>query len=221
MSSDTRATSQLSSLLPLDEASLQQILNYASTLSNDAAAEHFKNLLGDSPEALDFISSYNERRGIPPTGSAPPQAAIKGRKTPKKKAPLNQLPPPRQVDNHGATAGAYRKQDEEDYMAGNRKQQSEASLAKTSGLSSQPDARQLPKTTRPLSSTSSKPPPSAAGPLISDLPNVRSSSRTPSRTSSPVPKAKVNIQGGANMHGASTTLQDLVKRPQESIVAVD
>lgn len=209
MSSSSWAAFQLSQLLPLDEASLQQILDYTSTLPKDAAAEHLKNLLGDSPKALDFISSYNARRDVPIAASSVLEPPKSTRKPQKKKAPLNKLPPPRQVEDLGNMAGVYKKRDEEDYIAGNRRSHVEPALAKTLALSDQPDARQLPKTTP--ATTSFKPPPSAAGPLISDLPNVRSGSRTSSRTSSPAPKTKINVQGGASMHGASTTLQDLVR----------
>lgn len=210
MTSSTWAASQLSQLLPLDEASLQQILDYTSTLPKAAAAEHLKNLLGDSPKALEFISSYNARRDAPTTTTPASEPSTNTRKPHKKKPPLNKLPPPRQVDDYGSTAGAYRKVEEMDYMARKRRPQVEPTLAKTLALSDQPDARQLPKSTP---ATISKPPPSAAGPLISDLPNVRSDSRTSSRTSSPAPKTKISVQGGASMHGASTTLQDLVWFP--------
>ena len=56
------ALPQLSELLPLDEAELKQILTYSDTLSNSQAAENFSELLGDSPEAVRFITAYNERR---------------------------------------------------------------------------------------------------------------------------------------------------------------
>ena len=206
------ATGQLSKILPLDEASLKEIIDYNSTLPKDAAAEQLRNLLGDSPKALEFISSYNAHGDVSsvPSSSAAPDIPRSTRKTQRTKPPLNKLPPPRQVEDHGVMSGAYKKKDEEDYMAGGRKQQPQLKLAKTLVLSEQPDAQQLPKTTPATSTASSKPPPSAAGPLISDLPNVRSGSRTSSRTSSPAPKAKINVQGGAPMHGASTTLQDLV-----------
>lgn len=208
MTSNAWATTQLSQLLSLDEDSIKQILDYTSTLPKDAAAEHLKNLLGDSAKALEFISSYNARREAPVAPTAAHEPSKQARKPHnKKKAPLNKLPPPRQVENHGDTAGAYRKDDEVDYMAGKPRLNAQPALAKSLALSDQPDARQLPRTT--LTPTS-KPPPSAAGPLISDLPNVRTGSRASSRTSSPAPKTKVNVQGGASMHGASTTLQDLV-----------
>lgn len=207
MTSSTWATDHLSQLLLLDEASVQQVLDYTSTLTKDAAAEHLKNLLGDSPKALEFISSYNARRETPTPSVSVHEPSKSTRKSHKKKPPLNRLPPPRQVEHYGDTAGAYKKKVEEDYMAGKRRSQVEPALANTLALSDQPDARQLPKTTP---ATSSKPPPSAAGPLISDLPNVKSGSRTSPRTSSPAPKTKINVQGGTSMHGSSTTLQDLV-----------
>ena len=209
MDSSNWAASQLSNLLSLDNASLKQILDYTSTLSKDGAAEHLKNLLGDSPKALEFISSYNARRDPASHAGSTSEPPRSTRNHQRKKPPLNRLPPPRQVEDHGDTIGAYKKQDEEDYIAGNRRARPASALANTLALSDQPDARQLPKTTSATPS-SSKPPPSAAGSLISDLPNVRSGSRGSSRTSSPVPKAKVNVQGGTSMHGASTTLQDLV-----------
>ncbi len=210
MTSTTWDTSKLSQLLQLDEASLRQILDYTSTLPKDAAAEHLKDLLGDSPKALEFISSYNARRDAPTVSTVASGPSNHTRKPPKKKPPLNKLPPPRQVEDYGSTSGAYRKEEEMDYMAGKGKWQVEPVLAKTLALSDQPDALQLPKSNP---TASSKPPPSAAGHLISDLPNVRSGSRTSSRTSSPAPKTKINVQGGASMHGASTTLQDLVRLP--------
>lgn len=211
MTSSTWAVSQLSQLLPLDEASLKQILNYTSSLPKDATAEHLKNLLGDSPKALEFISSYNSRRDAPLVTDSAVGTPKPSRKSHRKKPPLNQLPPPRQVEDYGSTSGAYKKGDGNDYMAGKGRPYQEPALAKSLALSDQPDARQLPRTT-PATSTpsSSRASPSAAGPLISDLPNVRSGSRTSSRTSSPAPKTKINVAGGASMHGASTTLQDLV-----------
>ena len=212
MASSTWAMTQISHLLPLDSDSLQQILDYTSSLSKEAAAHHLKDILGDSPKALEFISSYNSRRQAPPaTPRAQPEpSSAVPRSQPKKKGkpPLHKLPAPRHVENHGSVARAYQKKDGEDYMSGKRRpQHQEPALANTLALSSQADARQLPRTT---TSPSLKPPPSASGPLISDLPNVRTGSRSSSRTSSPAPQTTVNVAGGASMHGASTTLQDLV-----------
>ena len=217
MASSTWATTQLSHILPLDQHSLQQIIDYTSTLPKDAAAEHLKNFLGDSPKALEFISSFNARRDAPNTATpaaapasvpGPPEGA---RKLRKKKPPLNKLPPPRRPEDYGNTLGAYQKKEEEDYMGSSKRLRPEPALAKTLALSDQPHARQSPNATPATSTPAAKPSPSASGHLISDLPNVRSGSRTISRTSSPAPKAKINVTGGNSMHGASTTLQDLVR----------
>ena len=218
MAPSTWAMTQLSHLLPLDEDSLKQIIDYTSALPKDAAGEHLKNLLGDSPKALEFISSFNARRNASNTVSSapapvPPEGA---RKPKKKKPPVNKLPPPRRPDDYGNTLGAYQKKEEEDYMGGSKQTRPEPALAKTLALRDQPDARQLPKGTPANPTPTAKPPPSASGHLISDLPNVRSGSRTSSRTSSPAPKTKISVTGGNSMHGASTTLQDLVRPPLRS-----
>lgn len=206
MSSSTWALAQISQLLPLDEDSLQQILAYSATLPNDAAAEHLTNLLGDSPMALEFISAFNARRTAPPSSDPDPVRSTSAppRKSRKKKAPIGKLPPPRQPENHGNTSGAYAKKEEEDYMSASHRARPSAPVASAVALSDAPAARQLPTAT----SAHAKPPPSASGPLISDLPNVRTSART----ASPAAKAKINVSGGAPMRGASTTLQDLVIR---------
>ena len=215
MASSAWATNQLSHLLPLDQDSLEQIVEYTSALPKDAAAEHLKNLLGDSPKALEFISSFNARRNAPNIAApAPvPGTTKSARKPKKKKPPLNKLPPPRRPEDYGNTLGAYQKKEEEEYMGGSKRLRPEPALARTLALSDQPDARQLPKVSPATSTPAVKPPPSASGHLISDLPNVRSGSRTSSRTSSPAPKTKINVAGGTSMHGASTTLQDLVRTP--------
>ncbi|KAJ5247812.1 hypothetical protein N7468_002795 [Penicillium chermesinum] len=58
---------RLGQLLPLDEESLSQIIDYSASLPVDACADHLKNLLGDSPAALEFIASFNNRRSPPIT----------------------------------------------------------------------------------------------------------------------------------------------------------
>lgn len=201
------AIAQIAQILPLDDESLQEILDYSTTLSKDLSAEHLRNLLGTTPKALEFISSFNARREAPKVQSRPatPEASRKPRK---KKQPLNKPFNPRQPEDYGNTGGGYQKKTDGDYMAG--KQRKEPALANALALSDKPDARQLPVPASASGTSSSKRPPSAIGPLISDLPNVRSGSRTDSRTSSPAPKTKVNVAGGAAMHGASSTLQDLV-----------
>lgn len=206
----TWAITQISRLITLDEDSLKQIIDYSNTLPKAEAAEHLKNLLGDSPQALEFIASFNSRREAPkPAAASVPPSEIPNRPHRKKKAPLNKLPPPRRPEDYGNVSGAYQKQHEEDYFAGNSRQRKEPPLANALALTETPDARQLPMPTSSSDASSRnpspKPPPSAAGSLISDLPNVRTSSRT----SSLAPKTKVNLSGGTPMHGASTALNDL------------
>ena len=217
MDESSWARSQLSALLPLDSDSLNQILDYTSTLSKDAAAEHLKALLGDSPKALEFIISYNARRrgstatssantveqherGNGSTGEAPKST----RKPQKKKAPLHQLPS-RQLEGLGDVGGGYKKGYGEDYIPSSKTPQPRQ--ANTFALSETPEAVQLPR------ETTGKKPPSAAGKLISDLPNVKTKSQTASRTASPAPKTKISVPGGVAGKGASTTLEDLVDSP--------
>ncbi|THZ98867.1 zf-C2HC5-domain-containing protein [Aureobasidium pullulans] len=209
---------QISRLLPLDEDSLKQIITYHDTLPRDVAAEQLGGLLGDSPQALEFIASFNSRRQTPPAEAKPAAAASSNQnegvpkrqaKQPKKKANIHNLPA-RQVQDLGGASGAYRKQDEGDYMAGSsRGKKPQPSLSNALALQEAPDARQLPVRTAGGVSRGSKAPPSASGPLISDVLPPPSQSSTP-RTASPAPtKTKVNITGGTNMHGAGKTLSDL------------
>ncbi|PBP25585.1 C2HC5 finger protein [Diplocarpon rosae] len=195
---------KLSKLLSLPEEDLQQVLDYAATLSKQEAADHFNNLLGESPQSIEFISSFNSRRLDPTsksssTASPPPAESSSvpkvSRKHPKKKANLHALPA-RKVDNNYVAPGtAYTKKDEDDYMT--RKPNSGTSTPNNAfSLDPKPVAIQAPR---------SKPPPSASGSLISDL---KSKSTPNTRTSSPAPSSskstKVNITGGTSMHGAST-----------------
>lgn len=201
MVSSTWAISRLSQILPLDEESLQQILDYASTLPKSAAAKHLQDILGDSPQALEFISTFNSQRegqDESQTDSAPPSGVeTPPRRSRKKKAPLNKLPPPRVPEDYGNTTGGYSKKEEEDYIASVPRSRKESPAANPFHLSENPAARQLPK---------GKPPPSASGFLVSDLPNVRVSQASPSSS-----KTKIHVAGGPSMHGASTTIQDLVR----------
>ncbi|KAK3215226.1 hypothetical protein GRF29_19g2629511 [Pseudopithomyces chartarum] len=212
----TWALPQLSKLLPLDEGSLRQVISYTESLPNREAADHLQNLLGDSPQALEFITSFNNRRR-PAASSSTSQTrpssdaseAPKSKPRNKKKPGLSKLPPPRQPDNYGNTTGAYLKKDEDDYMASSSKPK--APKANTFALSNKPDAIQKPITSSGTSTPKSRGispapppsrlPPSAAGQLISDTKS--------SRNSSPKPKAKVSVAGGTPMHGASTALNDL------------
>lgn len=133
---------RLSQLLPLDEESLTQIITYSASLSKEACAEHLKNLLGDSPAALEFITSFNSRlgssgattsrtqspaqsgRASPATdgngGSRRPNNEDKNRqkKSKRTKAPLHSAGPPRRPENYGNVTGGYMKSErEEEYMS--------------------------------------------------------------------------------------------------------
>ncbi|KAF2639227.1 zf-C2HC5-domain-containing protein [Massarina eburnea CBS 473.64] len=211
------AVPQLSKLLPLDEESLKQIISYTETMPNREAADHLQNLLGESPQALEFITSFNNRRRPNASASSNQTQSSnnisevpKPKRNNKKKQGFNKLPPPRQVDNFGHVSGGYVKKDEGDYMPGASKPKGNKGSAST--LSAQPEAIQNPSTSgtstpksRGISPAAPTPklPTSAAGQLISD---EKSKS---SRNSSPKPKAKVNVSGGTPMHGASKALDDL------------
>ncbi|KLU82483.1 C2HC5 finger protein [Magnaporthiopsis poae ATCC 64411] len=212
---------QLSRLIDLPEPDLQQVLDYASTLSKPEAAEHFGNLLGDSPQAVEFISAFNGRRKDPtvPAASQPQttarpseiDAVPKPQRGQKKKKAALHTPAPRQITNTGPGPGtSYSKKDfEEDY------------ISSRSGASS---PAQRPGSAKPPSKASAvapppKPPPSASGSLVSDLlavPKRKSKSNSSSRSSTPAPQpknhnaaTKVVITGGTPMHGASTAISDL------------
>ncbi|KAJ2975556.1 hypothetical protein NUW58_g8315 [Xylaria curta] len=197
------STIQLSRLLPLPDDELAQVLDYAATLSKSDAVDHFRNLLGDSPEAVDFITSFNSRRQDPkPAVSNPTPGAVVGSgasghepavepvpkfvrgQGKKKKAPLH-TPAPRKTLETGPHP---------------------VRLATPSVAS---------LTVKTVPRQSATPPPASktaqSGPgwLISDLPPPKSKSTPGSRSSTPGPKTKVHISGGTAMHGASTALSDL------------
>ncbi|KAJ5325887.1 hypothetical protein MYU51_001069 [Penicillium brevicompactum] len=193
------AAPKLSQLLPLDPESLSQVIDYAASLSREACADHLKNLLGDSPAALEFISSFNahrepQRQSQPPPAPSQSSTRTTGARKGKKKAPLHSAGPPRRPDNYGDVGGGYKKADEEDYMVSRK--QTATTLAPSQNASS--SSSRVPS---PLPTSSPKPPPSASGPTISDLlPNVRSKT------------SKSTRQGGAgssNKGGAALTTNDI------------
>nr|POE56187.1 uncharacterized protein c1a6.01c [Quercus suber] len=229
------ALPRLQQLLPLDDDNLRQIIQYAETLSKDAAAEHLSNILGQEPQVVEFISGFNLRRGNVPAAVTTSQGDVgqerqqtrrpehsssgaRSGRGGKKKANIHALPA-RQVERSGDMGGAiYQKHDEQEYMpqSSRARQTHKDHVAKNLALApKQPDAAQMPLITDNASSTkkstTSKAPPSAAGPLISDslAAPKGSGSAASSRSSSAAPNAKVNISGGMAMHGASTTLSDL------------
>ncbi|KAK4234643.1 hypothetical protein C8A03DRAFT_47078 [Achaetomium macrosporum] len=223
---------QLFQLLPLPDDGLQQVLEYAATLSKAEAAEHFTNMLGDSPQVVEFISTFNARRAEPKPRQATATAALpatatssgqnsevdsvpKRRRGPKKKAPLHTLPP-RQVASFDLAPGTlYNKKDQqEDYMSG--KPGTSTPSNSNGNRGKPPSAKSMTPPPQP-----SKPPPSAMGTLVSDLglPKPKPKSNPVSRTSTPGPSSsrnntttattKVSITGGVPMHGTSTALVDL------------
>ncbi|KAK6360045.1 hypothetical protein TWF696_001164 [Orbilia brochopaga] len=231
----TWAVSRLANLLPLPQDELQQVVTYAATapeLSNPAAiATHFTDLLGASAECLSFIEEFNRRRfpAAPSSTSnsretqaarndidAPPRSNRKG---PKKKEPLNKLPPVRRVDDNFASSSedlsskAYRKEDLEDYMSTSKLKKSSASLtAPNSALASRAPSRsptRNPTTASPSSAPSPKPSianliqkqPAQQGTLTSDL--LASKKKTS--------KQKTNTVSipGPSMHPPSSTISDV------------
>ncbi|KAH9889637.1 C2HC5 finger protein [Xylariomycetidae sp. FL2044] len=207
------SVSQLSRLLPLPEEELKQILDYAATLSKPEAAEHFRNLLGDAADAVDFIASFNSRRGDPTKKKeAEVEPVPRTSRAPKKKKPNLHALPPRQLTNQAPAPGtAYNKKDNDfDYIS---RRPSPAAAASGSGNASPARLPTPPQRTaaRGANPPAPKPPPSAAGHLISDVKPKKSKSTPASRSSTPGPKTttKVNISGGTAMHGSSTIHSDL------------
>lgn len=207
---------QLSRLLPLPDDELKQVLDYAATLSKPEAAEHFGNLLGDSPQAIEFISSFNSRRKTnTPAADATPEASSannsdapqdgvpKPKRGGKKKKPAIHTPVARQIDAAAPLPGTSysKKSQQEDYIINKRPSPAPSSSA----------ARPAP----PVSSAT--PPPqqqrTAAGYLISEGHQKAKSKSTPvTRSSTPKPSnasTKVSIAGGTPMAGASAALNDL------------
>ena len=56
------ALPQLSHLLPLSEDELRSIIDYVDPLPDSETQEHLQGLLGDSPEANQFLAQFIERR---------------------------------------------------------------------------------------------------------------------------------------------------------------
>ncbi len=207
---------QLSRLIGLPDSELQQVLDTASSLSKAEAADLLKGLLGDEPQAIEFISAFNSRRNDPretPSSSAGQPNETDAvpkyhRASKKKKTPLH-TPAARQVTVQGPAPGTvYNKRDrEDDYIWG----------TPTPPSNAKPPPPRVPPSSKATGSAP-KQPPSAAGTLVSDLlaaPKSKPKSNPVSRTSTPGPAAKsgktakVSITGGTPMHGASTLVTDL------------
>lgn len=197
---------QLSQLLPLPDEELGQVLDYAATFSKSEAADHFHNLFGDSPLAVDFIASFNAHRTEPPAAarfSEPPDAVPKTKRAPKKK-PAIHTPEARRVDEYaGRATTAYTKKDHGlDYIA------QRASAPSSSHVSRSETPVQVPAQAPPKLHTAT------AGYLISEPPpKAKAKSNPSSRSSTPKPPSgastRVSIAGGTSMAGQSTALVDL------------
>lgn len=216
---------QLSQLLPLPEEDLRQVLDYASTLSKDDAVSHFGNLLGDSPLAVDFISSFNARRQVPskapaPTASSAPtnssdsvDAVPKAKRHTKKKRADIHTPQARQVTNDyaGPSGTAYSKKDQDlDYMA---QRFSAPSSNHASRPGTPPRAKESSASSSSKQNVKSAPKQhvSSAGFLLAEaLDKPKSKSNPSSRSSTPKPPpTKISISGGTPMAGQSTAVADL------------
>ncbi|SPO01538.1 related to C2HC5 finger protein [Cephalotrichum gorgonifer] len=225
-------TQQLSRLLPLPENELQQILDYASTLPKQAAAEHLSNLLGTEPQAVAFISSFNSKRKDAPGPPAPSGGATtsgdgrggglehvpkpkKGKGKGKVKAPLH-VPEARRVENPGYLGTAYNKhQADLEYIP--RSSKSSPAPESSAAQHAPPQKTATPEPPKEILAPKPAAPPKRAqaqqsGFLISDpAPKTKPKSNNSSRSSTPKPSnsTKISIAGGTPMKGASTALTDL------------
>ena len=166
------ALPRISRLLPIDEESLKEVMQYAASLSKADAAEHLKNLLGDSPQAFEFVSAFNARRiEVAPTvglaaAPAPARSEVPanqgGVPKPRRNAPKKQKPslhsagPVRQPEGYGDVTGGYHKSSGDDtyVLSSAKKLPSATSLSNALALSQAPDAVQLPKVVQKLNTPS-------------------------------------------------------------------
>jgi hypothetical protein len=209
---------KLAALLPLPEEELKQVLEYAATLSKAEARSHFGDLLGDYPDAEDFISSFNSNRAEPSaqstsqTSSAKlPQATSieasdavpKSKRAPKKKKPDLHTPQARRVEDFAAASGTtYNKKDQDlEYIP--QRQRLSAPTSNEASRSNTPKPQPVPA--RP-----------SAGFLVSDSleKSKKSKSNQSSRSSTPKPttsggSTKITVTGGTPMAGQSTAISDL------------
>lgn len=231
---------RLAQLLPLDEESLHQILTYSASLSKEASAEHLKNLLGDTPAVFEFIASFNSRReasqpsqpaasasSSSPSSLTANRASNPGKSTAKRggkkgKPALHSAGPPRRPENYGNVVGGYRKEDQdEDYMSTrNPNTTNNTGAAGAAGAAAgaaflSPSPRES-RSTSPGPNSKNKAPPSASGPVISELlPNVKSkaakqtqaSSRQGSGASSPAKNKTLTTNDISDLTAAIAALE--------------
>ena len=234
------ALPRIGRLLPLDDESLKEILAYSVSLSKEAGAEHLQNILGDSAQALDFISSFNSRRKevetlkVAPVDEGVPRQNTQVKK--KSKPPLHSTGPARRPEGYGDVSGGYHKStgDEEYAQTSSRRSgPSATALSSALSLSQQPEALQLPRATQNAQpqSLSSLPssrdasprpgrlPPSAAGSLIPDMPNVKAKQAKKSHgsgTSTPHYKTTTTTTSSINDLTAAIAALELSTNPSLS-----
>ncbi|PHH72250.1 hypothetical protein CDD82_6058 [Ophiocordyceps australis] len=198
---------QLSQLLPLPQEELQQILEYAATLSKPDAAVHFSNLLGDSPLAVDFISTFNSRRNQTQPEATPNVDAVPKTKRGPKKKPAIHTPVARKANEYAgpATTAYSKKTGGLEYIAQQRPSVASSSNASPSAT---PISRAQTPVKQPLIQQAS-----GAGYLMSDVPPAKTKSNLSGRNSEAKPSSdkstKISMTGGTPMKGESTALADL------------
>ncbi|KAI0193890.1 zf-C2HC5-domain-containing protein [Astrocystis sublimbata] len=230
------SATQLFKLLPLPEEELQQVIDYAATLSKPEAAEHFSNLLGDSPDAVEFIASFNARRAATTSTSNHPSpqpstsqtqsrgSAAEGydgvprsnrNRGKKKKADLH-TPAPRKVLDAGVPAGtAYNKKSQvDDYVSSSKRPSPSPARAQPPAVAGPSFAKATAPSPSPSSSSQNLSVPGRQEPNVEASRSARttpgsSRSSTPGPRPKPQTQTKVNVSGGTAMHGASTVLSDL------------
>ncbi|KAI9668681.1 MAG: hypothetical protein M1829_005294 [Trizodia sp. TS-e1964] len=191
------ALPRLSRILPLPDTELAPVLDYTLTLSKQEAGEYLKNFLGDSPQALEFISSFNSRRGCEGNGKGGGQRGNnRGRKGEAKQSP-NPV-------HHGPNSSSQKQASNSTKMYGDEHDDGYSCLpggqisgAASTSLSAGP--ANVPKQPPPKH----KNPPSASGALISD------SRRAPPKKLSQAPQAKISLTGGTSMQGQASVIADL------------
>lgn len=224
------ALPRLSRLLPIDEASLKEIIIYSASLSKPAAAEHLKNLLGDSAPALEFISSLNSRRAEAPTakGNQGDDAVLPHKSTgPKRrKAPLHSPGPVRIPEGYGNVAGGYSKVVAvENYAVPVRKETPPPeTLSNAPALVPELDTIRRTRSPHrdyspsPASSRDPSPPrqkvPSTSNTLISNMPNVRTKQfkKSPHSGSASPRKATTASTGNIDDLTAAITALEVTNR---------
>lgn len=164
--------------MPLDDQSLNDIISYASSLSKDAGADHLKNLLGDSPQALEFISSFNSWRpdvaATKSTDASEERTAVPRKKPRKKGNPnLHTAGPVRRPENYGDVGGGYTKSTAQDYKPGTPRPENARETTSQIPRPAQdaPTVAVFPPQQR---ASESEPQSSYTPPNLSDLPNIKS-----------------------------------------------